>query len=39
MYINYKDDCILYREINSLADARILQEDLKKLELWEGTGE
>jgi len=31
------DSCILYREINTPTDAKILQEDLKKLELWEET--
>ena len=33
----FADDCILYREINTPTDAKILQEDLKKLELWEET--
>jgi len=35
----FSDNCILYREINSPTDARMIQEDLKKLELWEETGE
>ena len=31
----YADDCVLYRRIDTLADARALQEDLQLLELWE----
>ena len=31
----FADDCLLYRKVNSLADARQLQQDLSSLEYWE----
>ena len=31
----FADDCVLYRNINSLADCQILQEDLNSLAQWE----
>ena len=31
----YTDDRLLYRRIDTLADARALQDDLQLLELWE----
>ena len=31
----YTDDCVLYRRIDTLEDARALQDDLQLLELWE----
>ena len=33
----FADDCILYRKIDTPDDAKILQEDLRKLEIWEET--
>ena len=33
----FADDCILYRDIESDEDARILQENLKKLAIWAKT--
>ena len=30
----FADDCLLYRKVKSLKDQEILQEDLKKLEIW-----
>lgn len=33
----FADDCMLYREINSSADARMLQKDLDVLQQWENT--
>ena len=33
----FADDCILYRNISSAADAKILQEDLNKLAQWAKT--
>ena len=31
----FADDCVLYRNINSLTDCQILQEDLNSLAQWE----
>jgi hypothetical protein len=31
----FADDCIVYRAIETEADTRVLQEDLKELEKWE----
>ena len=31
----FADDCLIYRKVNSLADARQLQQDLSSLEYWE----
>ena len=31
----FADDCLLYRKVSSLADARQLQQDLSSLEKWE----
>ena len=33
----FADDCMLYREINSTADTKILQKDLDALQQWENT--
>ena len=31
----FEDDCVLYRNIKSLLDCQILQDDLNNLALWE----
>ena len=33
----FADDCVLYRKIDTPDDAKTLQEDLRKLEIWEET--
>ena len=33
----FADDCLLYRQIDSMSDANILQEDLSSLEIWAKT--
>ena len=33
----FADDCILYRQITSETDQRLLQEDLDRLDIWEKT--
>ena len=33
----YADDCIMYKKTDTPDDAKILQEDLRKLEIWEET--
>ena len=33
----FADDIVLYKEISAVRDAQQLQEDLKSLQLWEGT--
>ena len=33
----FANDCILYRKIDTPDDAKILQEELRKLEIWEET--
>ena len=33
-YRLYADDALLYREIHSLEDSRILQEDINRLQEW-----
>ena len=33
----FADDCIIYKQINSPTDAKILQDDLLHLERWEKT--
>ena len=34
----FADDCIIYKQINSPTDAKILQDDLLQLERWERHG-
>ena len=34
----FADDCLLFREINTMKDTKVLQKDLKKLNNWTAGG-